>query len=395
MSALLRKLGAEDRRTLVTLAARAGAVAPRHNLARPPNSFVGRDADMRAVATFLSEARLVTLVGPPGVGKTRLATELARTQVDVDANPDGVWMVELAGLAEPDLVAGRVLAALGGSSAGGRDPFEGLIDFAIPMSCLVVIDNCEHLLGGVSVVVDGLVSRTEGIRVLATSRRPLGVTGEVVVMVQPLSTPSPEQTIPETGHGPAVQLFCERAAAARPGFILSEATSEAVSALVWRLDGIPLALELAASRMRVFNPEELAAHLAAGADVLGAPATGPRHRTLNSAIDWSHRLLGPDDRVLFARLGVFAGSFSLGAAQAVCAGGKLDTGRVLELLPELVDHSLVAPVAGSTSHRYRMLDSIRAFAVTQWVDPDPDPVARRHACYFADLADEAESHLRG
>ncbi len=347
VSSLLAKLGASDRRALVALADQLKAPAPSHNLPRRPDSFVGRDAEQRHLAEVLAGHRLVTIVGPPGVGKTRLATETALGLLD--RYEEGVWLVELADVADPKLVVPSVMAVLGLRAPPGGDPLEALVAGAATRRSLVVLDNCEHLAGSAAAVAEAVTTRTDSLAVLATSRHPLGTSGERVVQLDPLLVE------------PSVRLFADRAGAAQDGFELTDHNTDSVTRLVERLDRIPLAVELAASRIRAFTPAELLDHLGIGIDLIGTSAAAGRHRTLTGTIAWSYRLLSTGERLLFGRLCVFAG-FNLAAAQTVCAGDGLAGDKIPALLSDLVDHSLVFPLPGTSPHRYRMLESIRAFA---------------------------------
>ncbi|HEX7097691.1 MAG TPA: LuxR C-terminal-related transcriptional regulator [Acidimicrobiia bacterium] len=385
VSTLLAKLGAENRRQLAALAADLSLRRPRHNLPVRRDSFVGREADIADLHRLLESHHLVTLLGPPGVGKTRLAIEAAVSSID--RFRDGAWMVELTGLSNPDLVPLQTLAVVKGAAAPGADPTAALAEALRERQCLLILDNCEHLQQAVSAMAQRVVATADDVTILATSRVPLGGSGEVVFAVDPLPLPSTDEDV---GGNPAVRLFADRAEASSPGFSPDDQLTT-IRDLVRRLDGIPLALELAASRTRTFELLELLIQLEAGSDVLAAPRPDSRHATLDDAIYWSYRLLDPPDQLLFTRLSVFAGSFTLAAAQSICADGELDERLVAESLSRLVDHSLVTPVDLGRGRRYRLLEPIRAFARERGtVD-----VSAGHAAYFADLTAEAASHLRG
>jgi predicted ATPase/DNA-binding CsgD family transcriptional regulator len=379
VSSLLTKLGVTERRDLVGAADRLAAPPPRHNLPRRPDSFVGRESASSQLIELLRDFRLVSLIGPPGVGKTRLAIEVGLAlETEWES---GVWLVQLAGLRDPGLVVPTVMAALDIPAVPARDPLESLVEAMGSRHVLVILDNCEHLATAASAVAEALVSRTEHAAMLATSRQPLAASGERVFSLDPLEAEA------------ATRLFEDRAVAAMNDFRVTTDIQSDVAALINRLDGIPLALELAASRVRTFSPAEIVDHLRAGIEVVGSSQGDERHRTLRDAIAWSHRLLTPDARRLFERLSVFAGSFTLGAAQVVCADAELNSQEILTLLPELVDHSLVAAEQASIGRRYHLLESVRAFASAEL--GDGTVFESQHTRFFAGLADEAGSQLSG
>jgi predicted ATPase/DNA-binding CsgD family transcriptional regulator len=393
VAALLRKLGAADRAALVE----AGAALRRPardarflpaslpaSLTAPLTRLVGRDRETGEVGTLLEDHRLVTLAGPGGVGKTRLAFRVATDRFD-----GGVRLADLAPVT-PDLVGDVVARALGVVPEPGWSLMEILADAAAGMSGLLIVDNCEHVVEAAADVVATLLGGGGPLRVLATSREPLGVPGEVAYQVRPLAVPSAGAvSAGDIAHFPAARLFVERAEAAAPGFALTDEVAPAVAALCQRVDGLPLAIELAASRLRTFGPVELVEHLDQRFDLLsaGARTAGPRHRTLRSAIDWSYELLEDDERALFDRLGVFPADFDYDAARAVHPG-------VLAVLPKLVDKSLVSTVGGVT-RRYRLLESIRAYAAERLAAQDAEPDARRrHAAHYIAFSERAADGLK-
>ncbi len=362
--------------------------AVRHNLPLQPSSFVGRRRELAEVAERLERSRLVTLVGSGGSGKTRLALQAAVARVD--AHPDGVWVVRLEGLSEPELVASAIASAVGLAESAGLDPatLAGALRYR---DLLIVLDNCEHLIEASAEVVATLIGECAGVRILATSREPLAVGGESVVRVQPL--PVPDESVVEK-EGPAalhrydaVRLLVERARQATPEFRVGEANAAEVAELCRRLDGIPLALELAAARIATLGPGEILRRLDARFRILGeGPRTArPRHRTLGAAIEWSHDLLDGSERALFRRLSVFAGGWSLDAAEEVCGGlNPLEADEVVGLLARLVEKSLVQVAAEDEGGvRYALLETIRAYARQRLVEADEEAalLLRHHETY--------------
>jgi predicted ATPase/DNA-binding SARP family transcriptional activator len=381
---------------------------PRTNLRAQITSFVGRADDLARITGMLGGARLVTLTGPGGAGKTRLAGEAAARLLD--RMPDGVWMVELGSVADPVDLTQVVLAPLGARELGLLPPrgapvlapLERLVEAIGDKRLLLVMDNCEHLVDAVAGLVDHLLGRCRALRVLATSREPLGLIGEVLHPVGPLAMPDHDVPPAEAVRYPAVRLFAERGAAARPGFAVDQATVTAVLRICRALDGMPLAIELAAARVRALSPEQIAARLHDRFQLLadGGPPVLPRHRTLRAVIDWSWELLGDAERVLLRRLSVFAGGATLEAAERVCAAPAMDglaADKVLYLLAALVDKSLV--VAGETEGtgepRYWLLETVRAYGAERRQQAGEDWALRRaHAGYFLELAERAEPELR-
>ncbi|MFJ9249412.1 ATP-binding protein [Streptomyces sp. NPDC101776] len=348
---------------------RGGATA-HGNLPLEPDRFVGRSAELTELARALDASRLVTVTGPGGVGKSRLAAHAAARST----LPDGVWRVELAPVRDPELVDFAVVEALGLTDHTARLPREALLAHLAERQLLLVLDGFEHLVEVCASLVAELLGRVPGLRVLAVGRRPLELAGERVVAVAPL------------GEDEAVELFADRAA--QQGVVLGEDDPD-VRELCRRLDGIPLAVELAAGRLRALSPGELLARfddrfrLLAG----GRRDALPRHQTLRTAIGWSHELCTPEERLLWARLSVFAGRFDLEAAEYVCGGDGLHSDDVLDVLSELLAQSVVVREETPTGVRYRMLDTIRAYGA-DWLEAAGDAarLRRRHRDWYLGLA---------
>jgi predicted ATPase/DNA-binding SARP family transcriptional activator len=380
------------------------AAAPRNNLPAQVTSFVGRDLELREVKKLLRKSRLVTLTGAGGCGKTRLALEAARELVE--AFPDGVWLAELEAVSDPALVSRSLGSALGiredvALGVGGQAPqpvMDKLIDYLGGKELLVVLDNCEHLIEACAQVAESVLRSAPKLRILATSRERLGAGGEVLWPVPPLGLPRPEETSPQqlVQHD-AVRLFVDRATAVQPTFVLDAEAAPAVHHICHRLDGMPLALELAAARVRVLPPQEIAARLDDRFSLLvsGSRTALPRHQTLRAAIDWSYGLLSEPERELFGQLSVFAGGFTLEAAEEVCGDGEVEQTEVLELLSRLVDQSLVVPHGGGKA-RFRMLETLRRYAAERLDESGKvEALQRRHAAYLLRLAERAAPLLRG
>ena len=342
--------------------------ARRTNLRTPLTSFVGRDADVAAVSELIDDYRLTTLVGPGGFGKTRLAVEVSRAMLD--QLPDGVWLVELAAVADGTEVPAAVLASmdLREPSLVGRekaqDPVDRLIAALRSRSALLVLDNCEHVVAAAATLADRLLAECPRLRVLATSREPLGITGEAVWPVDPLGLPPEDVESRDLLSYDAVRLLVDRARAVRPGFTVTNDNASAVARICRVLDGMPLAIELAAARMRTMAVAQLAERLDDRFRLLtgGSRTAVPRHQTLRAAIDWSWELLSDAERVLLRRLAVFTGGATQEAVQRVCADAVVTADQVPDLVAALVDKSLLV-VSGDEVPRYRMLETIRAYGL--------------------------------
>ena len=385
----------------------AAPAASRTNLRAPITSFVGRDDDLARITAALHDARLVTLTGPGGAGKTRLAGEAASRLLD--RMPDGVWMVELGSVAAPvdlpqallSLFGAREIGLLAPLGASAVPPMERLEEAIGGKRLLLVLDNCEHLIAAVAALVDRLLARCPELRVLATSREPLGLPGEVLHPVGPLAMPAQDVSATEALRYPAVRLFADRGAAARHGFVVDRATVAPVLRICRALDGVPLAIELAAARLRALTVEQIAGRLDDRFRLLGDGSRRAlaRHQTLRAVIDWSWDLLGDDERVLLRRLAVFAGGATLQAVEQVCAapglGGPAPE-EVLYLLATLVDKSLLVAAEDADGEvRYRMLETVRAYGEERRRKAGEDQALRRgHAGYFLVLAQRADPWLR-
>ncbi len=364
---------------------------PPTNLPAAMSDFIGREAELATVRELLRHNRLVALVGTGGIGKTRLALEAARALLAEFT--DGVWLAELAPLTDPELVASAMHAALGLQSGAGRWTGERLAAALRERKLLLVLDNCEHLIGAAAREAETLLAAAPQLRILATSQEPLGIEGECTLRLRPLEFPAENVTgLASAERHDAVRLFVARARAADPQFALSEHNAATVSMICRRLDGIPLAIELAAARSAALGIEGLAQRLDLRFHVLtgGRRTALPRHQTLRATLDWSHRLLAEPDRIVLRRLAVFAGSFTLEAAGQVVADAALPEWEVVGRIAELVDKSLVAADAAGPQRRYRLLETTHAYAMEKLADSGEfGPLARLHARYFHDALDTA------
>lgn len=368
------------------------------NVPVPLTSFVGRDRETADVVRLLSATRLLTLTGAGGCGKSRLALEIARTQAGVF--PAGTWMVELAALSDAGLVPHSVAAAMGVKERAHRTPVETLAGALRAKTLLLVLDNCEHLLSACAGLAGALLRECPGLRILATSREPLGVPGETIWRVPSLAAPDPLRLPPRDRfmQFEAVRLFTERTAAVRPGFQVTAENARAIAQICHRLDGIPLAIELASARVRALSVEQIAARLDDRFRLLtgGNREALPRHRTLRAAMDWSYDLLGERERALLGRLTVFAGGWTLEAAEAICAPDGIEAQEILDLLTSLVDKSLVLANADGGTTRYGMLETVRQYAAEHVNETDAAvAVRRRHRDWYLALAERGSAGLDG
>ena len=362
------------------------------------SSFIGRERELAELKVLLRSTRLLTLTGTGGAGKTRLALELGRGAGG--AYPDGAAFVELADLADAALVPAAVAAALDVHGLSGQDTVDAIVEFLSSRSCLLVVDNCEHLLAATAALADSLLRSAPRLTILATSREPLRVPGEVVFRVPSLDIPDPERRLApdELVRYEAVRLFVERAGAAAPGFALDEQNTVDVARICFRLDGLPLALELAAGRVGALGPAAIAERLDARFRVLGSAthAAPTRQQTLSATLQWSHELLAPDERMLFRRIAVFAGGFELDAVECVCADEELDGPDIADVLARLVEKSLVAVEEGvSRDRRYRLLETVRLYA-GEHLDQagERSMLADRHARWALALAERERGSPR-
>jgi len=371
----------------------------KHNLPAPRTSFVGREREMAAAKREIAMTRLLTLTGAGGSGKTRLALEVGRDLIG--AYPDGVWLVELAPLSEPGLVAQEVAGSLEVPERPGEPLTDTLVDALGDKGLLLILDNCEHLVEGAARLMDTLLDSCPHLRVLATSREPLGVGGEVLWQVRPLSLPDTNgesnggSTVESLIRYEAVRLFVDRARLRLPDFGLSEENAGAVAKVCRGLDGIPLAIELATARMGALAVEQVAQRLEASLGLLssGSRTAEPRQQTLRATLNWSYDLLSEAEHVLFGRLSVFAGGWTLEAAETLCSGDGIEEEDVLDLLGALVDKSLVVARASTKGGavRYRMLEPIRQYAREKLDEGgEANEVRGQHAAFFLTLAQEAE-----
>ena len=374
--------------------------ALRHNLPSQATSFVGRAAELAELRSLVSGgSRLVTLAGPGGIGKSRLALQVAAEALD--GAGDGVWLVELAPVAEPELVARTVAAVLQVREEPGRLILDTLVDAVGDRHLLVVLDNAEHVLGTVAKLADAIMRCCPRAYLLVTSREHLGTSGEHVFRVPPLAVPPADLAAPgRLAAFESVQLFTERASMHRQGFVLDQANAAAVASVCVRLDGIPLALELAAARLGSLSVPEISSRLDQRFRLLtgGSRSALPRHQTLRALIDWSYDLLNPEERMMADRLSVFAGGWTLAAAEAVTAGGGTGGWQVLDHLAALVDKSLVQAEEIHGSTRYRLLETVRQYAaerLAQRADSVLDEIHAAHRDHYLALVDTADTLLRG
>jgi non-specific serine/threonine protein kinase len=365
------------------------------NLPTELTSFVGRTRLLASFRQRLQDSRLVTVTGIGGVGKSRTALRIAH-QVR-GKYKDGVWYADLARLQDPGMVHHAITSALGIADQSSRDEADTLAEWLGDRELLLILDTCEHLVEACAHLADQLLDRAPNLRIIATSRRSLNARHEYTLAVPPLTVPS-EDPADNPYNNEAVELFSERASVVVPDFVLDEDNVVAVAELCRRLDGIPLAIELAAVRLRTLSVEQILALLADRFSLLaGASRTAlPRHQTLRAAIGWSHELCEPAERLLWARLSVFSGDFELEAARSVCAGDNLAPATIADVLSGLVDKSVLLSFATAAGQRYRLIDTLRQYG-GEWLDKLGETAAlrRRHRDYYLQLAERSEKSWSG
>ncbi|MFF0152376.1 BTAD domain-containing putative transcriptional regulator [Micromonospora sp. NPDC005203] len=369
------------------------------NLRAELSSFIGKDEAVAEVGALVAEHRLTTLIGPGGSGKTRLATETARRMLD--DLPDGAWLVEFAPIGADGDVVQATLVGLGLRDALlGEPPSVELIDRLVAAirerEALLILDNCEHVIESAAVLADRLLGECRRLRIIATSREPLGITGEALWPVAPLDLPDVDADPSEIETSPAVRLLRDRAGAVRRDLAVDDLTLSTMARICRALDGMPLAIELAAARLRTMSIDQLARRLDDRFRLLtgGSRTALPRHRTLRAVVDWSWELLTDAERAVLRRLSVFSGGVSLEAAERVCAGDEVEPEDVLELITALAEKSLVV-AEGGEAPRYRMLGTIREYAAHRLAEAGESDLARHtHLTYFIELTATAEPQLR-
>lgn len=367
-----------------------------NNLPLQVTSFIGREEDIAQVRRLLLTARLLTLLGPGGIGKTRLALQSAADILECFR--DGAWLVELAALTDPGLVPQMVAQALGVREESGLPLMTTLAAHMKSRQLLLILDNCEHMAAACAELVDKLLRSAPDLRIVATSREPLRVEGEHSYSLLPLAVPDSAARLDPGGaaSSPAVQLFVDRVRQQQPSFKVNERNVEAVVEICRRLDGIPLALELAAPRIRTLSVDEIAKRLDDRFHLLtgGVRTALKRQQTLRAMIEWSDELLSDAERIVFARLAVFAGGWTIEAAEAVCAGALIPKAAVLDLIAGLTDKSLVVCERNDWSCRYSMLETIREYAREKLAETtDRDAIRDRHLDFYLALADKANKKL--
>jgi predicted ATPase/DNA-binding CsgD family transcriptional regulator len=356
--------------------------------------FVGRERELASLGQLLGTARLVTVTGTGGVGKTRLALRAAANASRADGvYADGVYLAELSGLRDPELLPHTVATCLGLPEQDARSRLDAVLDYLRDRDMLLILDTCEHLVDACAMLADVLLRATTSVTVLATSRQPLDVPGEHTMSLEPLPVPDPDSA--QAGHGDAVELFVQRATAVQPGFAVTAANRREVIGLCRRLDGVPLALELATMRLRALSLSQLASRLEDRFQLLtgGRRAVLPHHQTLRTATEWSYDLCTPTEQLLWARLSVFAGTFDVEAAEEVCSGDGLADQDVLANLVGLVDKSVVLRVENGDT-RYRLLDTLREFGAEK-LARGTGAVRARHVARYVRLAGYFGLHAQG
>ena len=369
-----------------------------NNLPRQLTTFIGREREIAEAKRLLAETHLLTITGPGGSGKTRLSLEIGARLLS--EYPDGVWLVEFAHLADPARVPQVLATALSVREEADRPLLVTLVDHLRPKRVLLLLDNCEHLIDACAGLADTLLRGCPEVKILPSSREALGLTGEVVFRVPPLSLPDSRivPALERLAEYEAVRLFVDRAIAVKPDFTLTDDTAAAVVQICRRLDGIPLAIELAAARVRTLSVQQITAHLDERFRLLtgGSRTALPRHQTLRGLIDWSYGLLSEAERELFRRVSVFVGGWTLEASVAVCAGVDVDRYDIVELLGRLVDKSLCLIDGEGSDPRYRLLETIRQYGFEKLAETSEGQVVRaRHRDFYLGFAEDAEPRLQG
>jgi predicted ATPase/class 3 adenylate cyclase len=370
-----------------------------NNLPVQPAKFVGRSRELAEVRGLIEASPLVTLTGAGGCGKTRLSLQVAAELLD--GIGDGVWLAELAAVTDEEAVAPVIAAALGVPVQPGHPAMDTLLDALVPQDVLIVVDNCEHLIGACAKIADAILRRCPRVHLLATSREPLGIAGEIIYRVPSLSLPGPDDPGPGAAEASeAVALFVDRAAEQGVAIPVDAHTAPLLGSICRRLDGMPLAIELAAARLRSLSLSELSDRLDQRFRLLtgGSRAALERQQTLRATVDWSYSLLSAAEQLLLRRLAVFSESFDLGAAEAVCGLGDIEPLEVTDLLGSLVDKSLVQAEQAGDGLRYRLLETIRQFAAERLLETGTDEaaaVAEAHCDHFLSIAETAETHING
>lgn len=373
-----------------------GKAAPAHNLPQPLSTFVGREKQVLELKGLLRTTRLLTLMGSGGCGKTRLAMHTAAELTGEYS--DGVWLVEFAALADPQLVPDAVARVFGLKEQSGKALVQTIAEHLATKNLLMVLDNAEHVLEACAQVSHAVLSACPELRILVTSRERLGIVGELTYRVPSLSVPESEQlaTPEKMAQYESARLFIERAQLQQPEFIVTPDNAPALASICRRLDGIPLAIELAAARVRLMPIEEVSRRLDQRFDLLtgGSRTALPRHRTLRSLIDWSYDLLNGSEQELFFRLSIFSGGWTLAGAESVCAGNGIDKKDVLDLLTSLADKSLIHAREVHSETRYELLETVRHYARDRlWDKGEEARLSRRHLDCMLALAAKAESRL--
>ncbi len=374
-----------------------------HNLPAPATSFIGRKHEIAEVRRLMMSTRLLTLTGPGGCGKTRLSIAVAQSLLKTTQFRHGLWFIELADLDSPELIPQVIASALNVPETPDRPLTDALIGFLQTRHCVLILDNCEHLIAACTELVQTLLDSGTTVHILATSREPLNLPAELTWLVPSLTLPDALSAAPVNSE--AIELFVARASAALPGFVLNASNTSTIERICRRLDGIPLAIELAAARVKVLDVEQIAARVDDSLQLLtrGSRAAAPRHQTMRAALDWGYRLLSPREQALFRRLAVFAGGFTLAAVEASCIDqsseeSSVRAGDVLDELADLVDKSLVVVAEREPGEavRYRLLEPIRQYALDRLREADEEaPIRDRQLAYSIEFAEQAEPHLKG